>query len=107
MAISRLASAPKGGRPTRRIARSCAGDTSAMSEKSIPRRRRIGRPLFAARPARTGDADPFAQGSPPHGLGHDEQSGRRRATQPQESWLLVGVVQVWAVLGIRIAEHGL
>src|SRR5438445_6288194 len=107
MAISRLASAPKGGRPTRRIARRCAGDTSGMSEKSIPRRRRIGRPLFAARPARADDADPFTMVSPPHGIGHDEHAIRRRAAQSQESRLLVGVTQVWAVQGIRIAEHGL
>src|SRR5438105_9295026 len=107
MAISRLASAPKGGRPTRRIARRCAGDTSGMSEKSIPRRRRIGRPLFAARPARADDADPFTMVSPPHGIGHDEHAIRRRAAQSQESRLLVGVTQVWAVRGIRSAEHGL
>ena len=46
-----------------------------------PRRRRIGRPVFAARPARADDADPFTMVSPPHGIGHDEHAARRRAAQ--------------------------
>jgi len=84
MAISRLASAPKGGRPTRRIARSWAGEASGMSEKSIPGRRRVGRPLFPARPACADDADPFAIVSPPHGICHDEHAAGHRAAEPQE-----------------------
>src|ERR671919_1364618 len=84
MAISRLASAPKGGRPTRRIAPSCAGEASGMSEKSIPRRRRIARPLLAARPVRADDADAFAIVWPPHGVGHDEHTARRRVAQSQK-----------------------
>src|SRR2546422_5467468 len=46
-----------------------------------PRRRRIGRPLFAAPPARADCADPFTVVSPPHGIGHDEHAARRRAAQ--------------------------
>src|SRR5206468_476987 len=85
IAISRLASAPKGGLPTRRIAWSCVEEASGMSEKSIARRRRISRPLFPARPARADDADAFAIVSPPHGVGHDEHAARDRAAQSQES----------------------
>jgi len=77
-----------------------------MSEKSIPGRRRIGRPLLPARPPRADDADAFAIDSPPHGIGHDEHAARRRAAQSQEPRLPLGVMQVRAVQGIRIAEHG-
>jgi len=85
MAINRLASAPRGGRPTRRIARSSAGEASGMSEKLILGRRRIGRPLFPARAARANDPDAFAIASPPDGVGHDEHAAGRRAAQSQES----------------------
>jgi hypothetical protein len=97
MAISLRASVPKGGRPTRRIARSGAGEASGMSAKSIPGRRRIGRSLFAARLARADDANAFAIVTP-HAAG-------RHASQSQESRLLLGVMQIQAVEGIRIAEH--
>src|SRR2546426_3650942 len=85
IAISRLGSAPNGGRPTRRIARSCTGEVSRISEKSIPRRRRVGRALFAARAARADDANPLAIVSPPHGIGNDEHAPRHRTAQSQES----------------------
>ena len=105
MAISRRAAEPKGGRPTRRIARSCAEETSGMSDKSIPGRR-IGRPLLAARPARADDADALAIASPPRGIGHAEHAASRRSAQSQESRLLLGVTQIRAIEGIRIAENG-
>src|SRR3972149_4779686 len=87
IAISRRAAAPKGGRPTRRIASIWAGEASGMSEKSILRR--IGRPLFAARAARADDADALAIVLPPHGVGHDEHVAGRRAAQPQEPRVLL------------------
>src|SRR6266545_7404958 len=105
MAINRRAATPKGGRPTRRIARSCAGDASGMSEKSIPNRR-IGRPLFPARPARADDEDTFAIASPPQGIGHNERAAGCRPAQAQESSLLLGVTQIRAIEGLRVAEHG-
>src|SRR5262249_39657496 len=77
----------QGGRPTRRMARSCAGDVSGMSEKSIPRRR-IRRPLFAARPPRADDREPFAIVSPPDGIGHEEDAAGCRPAQSERSSLL-------------------
>ena len=76
-----------------------------MSEKSIPRRRRIRRPLFPARPPRADDTDAFAILSPPHGVGHDEHTTGRRAPQSQESRLLGRVTQIRAIQGIRVTEH--
>src|SRR5262249_11282525 len=105
MAISRRAATPKGGRPTRRMARSCAGDASGMSEKSIPRRR-IRRPLFAARPPRADDPETFAIVSPPDGIGHDEDAAGCRPAESEQSSLLLGVPQIRAIEGVRVAEHG-
>jgi hypothetical protein len=59
MAISRRAWVPSGGRPTRRIARSCASDASGRSEKSIFLRAGIRRPFFSARSSRSDDPDRF------------------------------------------------
>src|SRR5262245_53229213 len=105
MAISRRAATPKGGRPTRRMARSCAGDASGMSEKSIPRRR-IRLPLFAARPPRVDDPETFAIVSPPDGIRHDEDAAGCRPAQSERSSLLPGVPQIRAIEGVRVAEHG-
>ena len=78
MAISRRAAAPKGGRPTRRSARSCAEDVSEYrrSQSAAPRRP----PFFPARPARADDAN-FAIASPPYGGGDDEHTAERRTAQ--------------------------
>src|SRR5262245_12311795 len=103
MAISRRAAAPKGGRPTRRSARSCAEDASGISEKSIPRRR-VGRPFFPAPPARADDANCFAIASPPYGVGHDEHTAGHRTAQAQKSSLLLGVTQIRAIEGPRVTE---
>src|SRR5436309_12766201 len=103
MAISRLASAPNGGRPTRRITRSCADEASGMSEKSIPRRRRIGRPLFTARPPRADDADSFAIVLPPRGLSHHDHAVFRRAASSPGSRVFLRVTHFLPSQG---AEHG-
>src|SRR5213078_3439271 len=89
-----------------RITRSCADEASGMSEKSIPRRRRIGRPLFTARPPRADDADSFAIVLPPRSISHHEHAACRRAAESQESRLLLRVAHVRPVQGIWIAERG-
>jgi hypothetical protein len=104
IAISRRAADPNGGRPTRRIARSWAGDASGMSAKSIRRCRRIGRPLDAARLARTDDTDVLAIVWPPHRIGHHEHAAVCRPAQSQATRLPVGMTQVGAIEGIRIGE---
>jgi hypothetical protein len=60
MAISWRASVPSGGRPTRRTTRSCLGDSSGMSEKSITFEPGVGCPFFTAGPASADDTDAFA-----------------------------------------------
>ena len=106
MAISCLAALPRGGRPTRRIARSWTADASGISEKLIllecpP----VGRTFLAARPARADDADRLDIASPPAGIGHHEQTARRGPTESQVSRLLLRVSNVRTIERFGVAEH--
>lgn len=83
MATSWRGSSPIGGRPTRRIALSCSGDESGISEKSILRE--VGRALAAARPARADDADRFAMTTPPQGIDHHAHSLFTRQPKPPKA----------------------
>jgi len=77
-----------------------------MSEKSIPRRRCIGRPLLAARATRAEDTDALAIASPPHGIGYNEHAAGRRPAQSQKPRLPRRMAQIRAVEATGVSEHG-
>ena len=107
IAISWRGSSPSGGRPTRRIALSCAADESAISEKSIFRR--VRRTLAAARPPRADDPDRFRIAPSPERVRDHEHVSACRSTKAQEPRLRRRVLQVRAIerLGIQEDGHGL
>ena len=59
IAINWRARSPSGGRPTRRMARSCSPEASGISEKSIFRAAPVRGSLLPAREPRTDDTDRF------------------------------------------------
>ena len=67
--------------PTRRIALSCSGDDSGMSEESIVRRVYTAR-CAAARPPGADNPDRFAIATSPERIGHHEQAPVRGSAQP-------------------------
>ena len=97
--------APIGGRPTRRIARSCSSDASGRSEKSIARRTAVGRSFFAARPPRADDADRFAIVCLPLRIGHDQDAVKHRASDLEKPSFFCGVPDVRAIERDGISEY--
>ena len=105
MAISRRARVPIGGRPTRRIARSCRSDVSGISEKSIPRRVTIRRPFLPARPPRTDDADRFDMACCPLRIRHYHNVAEHGRTKTKKSSFSHRVGHIWTIQCVGIREH--
>ena len=103
--MSRRARAPRGGRPTRRIARSCSSEASGISEKSIFRGAAVRRALLATRPACADEADRFDMTRCPQCVGHDDDVAEYRPSETKKPSFLYGVSDVRTIQGVRIAEH--
>ena len=83
-----LAALMTSGRPTRRMARSCAAESSGMSEKSILREAVVSLSFPAARPTRAADdADERGISLPPLSVGDGQQPILARLCNPQEARL--------------------
>ena len=106
IAMSRRARVPSGGRPTRRIARSCAPDASGRSEKSIFLRATVRRPFFSARSPRGDDSDRVDMSRSPLGVGHHQHSARDGPPEAEKPTFVGGVANVRAVQAARIREDG-
>src|SRR5690606_10482782 len=96
MAINWRDRAPIGGRPTRRMACSCAGDESGMSEKSI-----FGLDVRGAflptRAARTDETDRFAIACSPLRIDHHQDASFGRPPQAPKARFASRVLQIGTV----------
>ena len=103
--MSRRARVPSGGRPTRRIARSCASDASGRSEKSIFLRRGIRRSFLSARPPRADDSDRVDISRSPLRVGDYQHTTCDGPPEAEKTTLVGRVPNVRAVQAVRIREH--